>query len=1002
MKKSRSYYKKFYRLVAVAIAVMTAVLTGSLVLGDSVRGSLMERVSERLGNSETIIQTGTGFLSDSILNNEILSDAKGYLLSEGFISSEGKMIPVMVWGTDNDSLNYDEAALNPQLSTLISNPSPLTSNPFTLTHNPSNPIVLHLPSNNLVGSGSLFISQSHATQLRLTVKGIKSAQDGGNILLHNEQVRPLNVFINRQQLAEALGVKGKVNVILSPNNITSDTFHGVWQPEDSGLQHNNDSIIGIDRVFLPQSVVATLNPSTRYLAYFVNSLGTIPYSFVTATDRLKGDETILTDYAAQRMKAHVGDSVTMEYYVSQGGLKKLLTRSHRFRVRSIVPISEFQKQADMITADFPGLSGVKRCTDWNSDLPIDMSRITKADEDYWAEYRQTPKALVSLDAVGKDWIGSYGVATRVMCDTARMKLLTPQSFGIAVVHPRIAALDAAQNGTDFGTLFLALGFFIIIAAILLMQNPLSEMYQLRRPEIQLLNALGFSRRQVFRRLFLEAVPVVLVSAPIGVLLGYAYAAVILQLLAGPWSGVVHTDGFAIHANTTTVVLSFILSVILAFVVLALTVRGGQKLKGESQRSKVKGQRSKVEGQSRDLKLSIINYKLSIIKYFRHQHRLSFITLALGVLTVFAVGVNRPDFSHSSESATGGYQYYGESRIPLQYDLNTAAGRHHLHLDNLPSNLRFLQLPKHTEDEASCMNLNHVENPSVFGMSLEDMKAFGIDISEVEGVKYKVDSVKWNCKADELANKEESKCIIPIAVDSEALLWSMMKKVGDTLIYHASDGRKVNVVIAAEYPTGIFHGNAIMPIDCFRQLWPDEMGSRVVLVKEEGQRSKVEGSNPSPLTPNPSTLTSTLTTSLSDYGFTLIPSVERLLHFFEVTDTYLRIFLSLGLLGLMLGLVSLLIVIRKNLVARSEDIRLYHALGFPTATIVCMFRCEQLIVPLLAIITGAGVCLLISVLLPTFSFSLSTFLLCLLPIIVFTCIIIYISITTKTIRQCETC
>ena len=994
MKRSRSYYKKFYRLVAVAIAVMTAVLTGSLVLGDSVRGSLMERVSERLGNSETLIQTGTGFLSDSILNNEILSDAKGYLLSEGFISSEGKMIPVMVWGTDNDSLNYDEATLNPQLSTLISNPSPLTPNP----------IILHLPSNNLVGSSSLFISQSHATQLRLTVKGIKSAQDGGNILLHNEQVRPLNVFINRQQLAEALGVKGKVNVILSPNNITSDAFHSIWRPHDSGLQRINDSIIGIDRVFLPHSVVETLNPSTRYLAYFVNSLGTIPYSFVTATDRLKGDETILTDYAARRMNAHVGDSVTMEYYVSQGGLKKLLTCNHRFRVSHIVPINVFQKQADMITADFPGLSGVKRCTDWNSDLPIDMSRITKADEDYWTAYRQTPKALVSLDAVGKDWIGSYGVATKVMGDTARMKQLTPQSFGIAVVHPRVAALDAAQNGTDFGTLFLALGFFIIVAAILLMQNPLSEMYQLRRPEIQLLNALGFSKRQVFRRLFSEAVPVVLVSAPMGVLLGYAYAAVILLLLAGPWSGVVHTDGFALHANIMTVVLSFVLSVILALVVLALTVRGSQMSKGERQKAKAEGQRSKG-----NLQLSAFSFQLSTFKYYRRQHRLSFITLALGVLTVFAVGVNRPDFSHSSESATGGYQYYGESRIPLQYDLNTTAGRHHLHLDDLPSNLRFLQLPKHTEDEASCMNLNRVATPSVLGMSSEEMQSFGIDISEVEGVKYKVDSVKWNCEADELANKEESKCIIPIAVDSEALLWSMMKKVGDTLSYHASDGRKVNVVIAAEYPTGIFHGNAIMPIDCFRQLWPDEMGSRVVLVKEEGQRSKVEGqrskvegSKLSTLNTNPSPLTSTLTTALSDYGFTLIPSVERLLHFFEVTDTYLRIFLSLGVLGLLLGLVSLIIVIRKNLVARSEEIRLYHALGFSTATIVRMFRCEQLIVPLLAILTGAVACLLISVLLPTFSFSLSTFLLWLLPIIVFTCIIIYISITTKTIRQCETC
>lgn len=996
MKRSRSYYKKFYRLIAVAIAVMTAVLTGSLVLGDSVRGSLVERVSERLGNSETLIQTGTGFLSDSILNNEILSDAKGYLLSEGFISSEGKMIPVMVWGTDNDSLNYDEATLNPQLSTLISNPSSLTSNP----------IVLHLPSNNLVGSSSLFISQSHATQLRLTVKGIKSAQDGGNILLHNEQVRPLNVFINRQQLAEALGVKGKVNVILSPNNITSDAFHSIWRPHDSGLKHINDSIVGIDRVFLPHSVVETLNPSTRYLAYFVNSLGTIPYSFVTATDRLKGDETILTDYAARRMNAYVGDSVTMEYYVSQGGLKKLLTRSHRFRVSRIVPINVFQKQTDVITADFPGLSGVKRCTDWNSDLPIDMSRITKADEDYWTAYRQTPKALVSLDAVGKDWIGSYGVATKVMGDTARMKQLTPQSFGIAVVHPRVAALDAAQNGTDFGTLFLALGFFIIIAAILLMQNPLSEMYMLRCPEIQLFNALGFSKRQVFRRLFSEAVSVVLVSAPIGVLLGYAYAAVILLLLAGPWSGVVHTDGFALHANIMTVVLSFVLSVILALVVLALTVRGSQMSKGERQKAKAEGQRSKG-----NLQLSAFSFQRSTFKYYRRQHRLSFITLALGVLTVFAVGVNRPDFSHSSESATGGYQYYGESRIPLQYDLNTTAGRHHLHLDDLPSNLRFLQLPKHTEDEASCMNLNRVATPSVLGMSSEEMQSFGIDISRPSKSPYIGEHPSHS--GTPTMQGERGEGLIPIAVDSEALLWSMMKKVGDTLSYHASDGRKVNVVIAAEYPTGIFHGNAIMPIDCFRQLWPDEMGSRVVLVKEEGQMAKGESQKALTSNPSPSNLPlsggiegvsqlSTLTTALSDYGFTLIPSVERLLHFFEVTDTYLRIFLSLGVLGLLLGLVSLIIVIRKNLVARSEEIRLYHALGFPTATIVRMFRCEQLIVPLLAILTGAVACLLISVLLPTFSFSLSTFLLWLLPIIVFTCIIIYISITTKTIRQCETC
>ena len=198
MHSSRTYYRRFYRLVAVAVVVMTAVLTGSLIMGDSVRGSLVARVNERLENTQTLVQTGTGFLSDKILRQPLLSSAHGYLLTEGFVSSSGRMIPVMVWGTDHDSLPSGEALLNTPLRREVD----------------GNTVVLHLPSNNLVGSGSLFISQSYATQLRLRVKGMKSNEDGGSLLLHNEQVRPLNIFLNRNELAEALGVEGKVNVIL--------------------------------------------------------------------------------------------------------------------------------------------------------------------------------------------------------------------------------------------------------------------------------------------------------------------------------------------------------------------------------------------------------------------------------------------------------------------------------------------------------------------------------------------------------------------------------------------------------------------------------------------------------------------------------------------------------------------------------------------------------------------------------------------------------------------
>ena len=933
---SRSYYKRFYRLVAVAAAVMTAVVTGSLVLGDSVRGSLKERVNERLGNAETLIQTGMGFLDDSILNDPLFSHSKGYLLAEGFLSSNGQMVPVTVWGTDDDSLQQGEALLNLQSSNINS------------------PIVLHLPSNNLVGSGSLFVSQSYATQLRLDVKGVKSANDGGNLLLHNEQRRPFNVFMNRQELAEALGLKGKINVILSSENITFDEFKNIWKPECSGLQREvklqadgaasmtnevakvNEAfnIVGSDRAFLSQGVVDSLKPSACYLAYFVNSLGDIPYSFVTATDQLHGNETILTDYAAERLNAHVGDSVVMEYFVSHGGLKRLETRSHRFCVSRIVPISEFQQQAELITADFPGLSGVKRCTDWDSDLPIDMDRISQVDEDYWDVYRQTPKAMVSFDAVGHDWTGAYGVATKVVSAQERWSSLSPEAFGIAVVQLRETALRAAQNGTDFGMLFLSLGFFIIIAAILLMQNPLLEMYQVRSPEIQLFSILGFSKGRIFRRLFFEALPVVLIATPIGALLGYAYAAVILWLLGGPWSGATQTDGFALYVNPVTVIVACCISIFLALVVLLFAV------KNVFRQSKLK--RSKAQTGSL-LRASLY--------YYRRQHRLSFWTLSLGVLVVFAVGLNRPDFSHSSGAATGGYQFYGESRIPIQYDLNTSAGRHHLHLDDLPADARFLQLPKHTEDEASCLNLNKVETPSVLGMSLGDMKSFGIDTTQFT--------------------------MISVAIDEEALLWSMMKEVGDTLLFHSSDGQEVKVLIAASYPTGIFHGNAIMPIEHFRKLWPDEMGSRIVL-----------GNN------------SEIATPLSDYGFTITTTSERLQMFFEVTDTYLRIFLSLGGLGLLLGLVSLFVVIRKNLAARHQEIALYQTLGFSTETIVGMLRREQIIVPLLAIFAGVLGSLLISLLLPTFSLleSFTTPIILFLLMLLTTWIIIHISINSKTVRQ----
>ena len=553
---SRKYYRRYYRLVVIAVIIMMAVLTGSLLLGDSVRGTLSDRVDERLGTAETILTSGTGFMDEKIMQSPLLANAHGYLLTQGFLSVDGKLIPVYIWGTDTDTITMGEALINEPLSNILISPSGAGG---------ATPIALHLPAHSLVPSGSLFVSKSYSTQMRVSIKGVKSVKDGGNILLKNEQTRPLNVFVNRKQLGTAMQLEGKINIILSDDFITERQIESVCEPEFMGF-HFTDSTLTYDGVFIPDEIVHACNPYTTYLAYLVNEIicktDTVPYSFVTAVSRwkgapLSGREIILSDYAANRLHVGVGDSVRMAYFIARD-MKNLETKEQIFRVRAIEPLSAFIGDS-LLTADFPGLTNVERCSDWDSDLPIKMDHIHKRDEDFWYKYRQTPKAIVAYDAVRADWSNSFGTATALRIENTP----TPITHHLSptVIHPREQGMFLANSGTDFSSLFMALGFFIILSAILLMQNPLMEMYAQRKDELQLYAQLGFTHRTIQRIMYRETFSVILFASPFGVLAGLLYSALILWLLGNVWSGATHTEGFVLHVNALTLILGWLIGVL---------------------------------------------------------------------------------------------------------------------------------------------------------------------------------------------------------------------------------------------------------------------------------------------------------------------------------------------------------------------------------------------------------------------------------------------------------
>jgi len=976
---SRKYYLKFYRLVVIAVVIMMAVLTGSLLLGDSVRGTLSDRVSERLGSAETVITGGTGFVNEQIMLSPQLSNARGYLLTQGFVSSSGKLLPVYVWGTDADSIGYDEALINEPLASKLEFPN---GAPSLRERAGGEALSLHLPAHSLVPSGSLFVTKTYSTQMRVCIKGVKNVKDGGNLLLKNEQTLPLNIFVNRQQLNEVMDMKGKMNMILSDDVLLEEDIAKLWNPTLSGV-HLTDTTLTYDGIFISDDIVRSVKPQTTYFSYLVNEIicntDTVPYSFVTAVDiwkgtPLSGKDIILSDYAASRLHVEVGDSVRMAYFLARD-LKNLETKEQKFRVKAIEPMSAFIKDS-LLKADFPGLSNVEKCTDWDSDLPIKMDHIHKQDEDFWYKYKNTPKAIVAYDAVVSDWGNSFGTATALRLSPHSNRdssisewgsLPTGEGGGIGhsslfmtVIHPRSQGLYSANNGTDFSSLFMALGFFIILSAILLMQNPLVEMFELRKKELLLYTQIGFTKRSIERLIFRESFSVILFASPFGVLAGVLYSAITLWLLGNVWSGATHTEGFMLHVNILTLFIGWFTGIVICAITLWLVVRN-------TSNSKVKDDVRDSRKSHKDIVASvlllavitavicnfiwlhsmvvfiicgllwIVTFGLFLSSFIqkktmqtesrnmsfrqmiwqsvydsRKQQMLAYWALSMGVFTVFAVGLNRPDFTDSSlkDKVTGGYDLYIDSRVPIQYDLNNTDVRRKLSLSHLPDSTQFLHFLRHSQDEASCLNLNKVLTPTVLGVDLEDMKSFGLTI-----------------KPSDMPS---------VYIDEEALIWSMMKSVGDTITYKDGNGNDVKVLIAGSYPTGIFHGNAIMSKTDFRKLWPRESGVEVLLVKSSDAVAASE----------------LLSTAISEYGLSIQTTNERMLMFFEVTDTYLIIFLTLGGLGLLLGIFCLIIVVRKNLVANLRTIDIYRSIGYSATRIRKILLHENIIIPLFAMFTGA--------------------------------------------------
>jgi putative ABC transport system permease protein len=1010
--RSLSFYKKpvFYQVLI--ITLLSAVITGSLLTGSSVKESLKKSSLQHFGNTEILISTGVRYF-DTRLVTRIrdssgiactgIIEVKGYC--QGMNSQKGAFNTNIYGvskdffafqGSDTTNIKSGEIAINSKLAEFLG---------ITVGEE----LIIKFKKISDIPSDAPFASSGDAGKsIVMKVGSILKPSLNGNFSLSISQITPMNIFMNLADLEDDQLSRPKINrLLINKNKINSVTDVSALlkknlNPADLGLRLRMVAKTGeyeliSDRIFIDDEIireVAKLLPSSSpvitYLGNrFVSASGSTPYSFVSAlpaylySDIPHGNEMIINRWMAQDLSVNEGDSLRM-FWFSPDSLNNLIERSTSFTVRHIAEMHGIWSDS-LLMPDFPGISGKESCSEWDAGVPVRMSEIRSKDEDYWKRYRGTPKAFINYDKGRELWGNNFGPATAIRFPAGITEpqineklsgFLEPGIMGLTITDLSGESLKAANEGVDFGTLFLSLGFFLILASLVMLSFATSLYFNSKKGHVNTLFAIGFKNRWIARMLFFETSSISLIGCFTGAFAGYLVNIIITRALNTVWKGAVQTNTLSSYFDPVAVILGFVLTLVVTMVFMGFKVRNHlKKLNKVRKESNDRPShafylssliastvitfsllissfllpekqmifsfsagaallitfillwRQRIAGKSDDGSERLKNYKHISDKYYSVNPSNAVtpvLFIAAGIFSLFITGVNRMKFDEKQlmrSGGTGGYLFWCENTIPVKEDINGDIGRRTLGLDeDQLKDMSFVQMKRYAGNDASCLNLNHISVPPLLGVDPSGFIA-NKSFSFSTALKTLGISNPWQY----LKLPPERNTIYGIA-DQTVLEWGLKLKPGDTLILRSENGQRLNIIIAAGLQSSVFQGNVLIGLDNFIKYFPSVSGSSVFLVD----------GNPV----NAGLFRIALNDRMENYGINIENTVDRLASFYEVTNTYLSVFGVFGAFGMIIGIAGLGFVLIRNYNQRKNEFALMLATGFHINKIKNMLLSEQ--------------------------------------------------------------
>lgn len=604
-RRSFGYYLRSHIGTVFGAAIATAVLTGALLVGDSVRGSLRAMALARIGQADFAVASGDRLfraaLADDLARELASAQVAPALQLPGTAGSpdgSARANQVQITGVDERfwRLANQSPGAAPGSNTVWLNQRLAQQ----LRVKPGDTILLRVPRvSHLSRDAPLSPEEDSTVSLRLEAGRILEDEQYGRFSLAASQVPPFNAFVSLELLQTRVNATNQANLLLTTaagRTLEEQqlALRKVFKAADAQIQllsRTNFAEARSPRVFLDapiSSAAMNAHPEAQpVFTYFVNALQfegrATPYSMVAAAPQItpadmRDDEIVINRWLAEDLGAKPGDRIAMRYYV-MGLMRDLVERTNTFRVREVVPM-EMPYADRTLMPDFPGMTDADNCRDWDTGFPIDTDAIRDKDEAYWDEYRGAPKAFVTMRAAQQMWSNRFGNLTAVRYPPGQeIRIedhLQPEQLGFVLMPVRAMALAASSGAQDFGGLFAGFSMFLIVAALMLTSLLFRFALERRSGEIGTLLAIGLRPRQVSRMLLLEGALLSAAGGLVGVAFAALYAKAMVYGLSTVWKEAVAGSAIGYHGRPATYAIGFVASVLIATLTIGWSLRRERK------------------------------------------------------------------------------------------------------------------------------------------------------------------------------------------------------------------------------------------------------------------------------------------------------------------------------------------------------------------------------------------------------------------------------------------